>query len=298
MDWVIHHKGEPPFYHEVSDIREWDKNFLEAGVGEVLSTLPASLISARSRLGTITRHNTDNTSVVSVTYQRNYSSVLSKLHTSCKDRRGLKMYVYALSRVQLVSKDGVRFTVDCEIVKKCMKTVKNLFDNLGKFEPEEAIPILVVNGKILKKVMDWVIHHKGEPPSYQEVSDIREWDKNFLEFDDETLSDIIEAANYLEMGDLLQLCYTHLSTLHARYILRLGYTNLAPLRAWYTPTLPSVVALQLFKPLDEYETECAQTFRIALCNDEWWMTRIHTRKISSRGIRKRKMAASPKTAVR
>ncbi|XP_008216875.1 E3 ubiquitin ligase complex SCF subunit sconC isoform X2 [Nasonia vitripennis] len=114
-----------------------------------------------------------------------------------------------MSQVKLVSNDGVRFTVDSEIVKKCMKTVKNLFDGLGKFEPEEEIPIPVVNGEILKKVMDWVIHHKGEPPFYQEVRDIREWDKNFLEVDDETLSDIIEAANYLEMGDLLQLCYVH-----------------------------------------------------------------------------------------
>lgn len=85
-----------------------------------------------------------------------------------------------MPQIKLVSNDGVSFTVDSEIVTKCMKTIQNLFDGLGKFDPEEEITIPVANGEILRTIIDWVIHHKGDPPFYEEVRDIREWDQNFL----------------------------------------------------------------------------------------------------------------------
>ncbi|OXU24991.1 hypothetical protein TSAR_000519 [Trichomalopsis sarcophagae] len=164
--------------------------------------IPASLISAQSRLGTNTRHNTDalcSKRHVRGTSWFSYSSVALRNFTQAAK----------MSRVKLLSSDGVVYTVDGDIIKKSMKFVQILFDDLVDLDPDELIPIPIIEDKILKKLIDWVIYHKGEPPFYKEVSDIHEFDKKFLEVDDETLSAIVQAADWLQMDDLLQLCYVH-----------------------------------------------------------------------------------------
>ncbi len=59
--------------------------------------------------------------------------------------------------VQLQAADGELFKVDLETVK-CSGTIK---DHEGKMEgTTDAIQLDKVNGRVLRKVMEWAKHHK------------------------------------------------------------------------------------------------------------------------------------------
>lgn len=66
-----------------------------------------------------------------------------------------------MSKVTLVSCDGVKFPgVDVEIAAGS-QTLSDMLDNLGvsEDENEEAIPIPNVSGESLKIVLDWISRH-------------------------------------------------------------------------------------------------------------------------------------------
>lgn len=76
----------------------------------------------------------------------------------------------------------------------------------------KPIPVPNVNEIVLKKVMEWCEHHKGDPVTGNEAdldanrkrtTDINEWDQKFLQVDQEMLFEIILAANYLDIKGLL-----------------------------------------------------------------------------------------------
>lgn len=56
-----------------------------------------------------------------------------------------------------------------------------------------------VNESVLKKVIEWCEHHKGDPPaaadddsdSRKKSTDIDEWDQKFMQVDQEMLFEII-----------------------------------------------------------------------------------------------------------
>jgi S-phase kinase-associated protein 1 len=68
-----------------------------------------------------------------------------------------------------------------------------------------------VNGKVLKKVLQWCKKHQGDPePKSDNLTDgpparIGRWDEEFMRVDQEFLFEIILAANYMEIGGLLDL---------------------------------------------------------------------------------------------
>ncbi|KAG0905100.1 hypothetical protein G6F33_012431 [Rhizopus arrhizus] len=73
-------------------------------------------------------------------------------------------------------------------------------------DSEDPIPIPNVNEEILQKVIEWCIHHENDKIQEEENlrnTDIEDWDKNFFEVDQEMLFDIILAANYLDIKQLL-----------------------------------------------------------------------------------------------
>ncbi|CAO3692204.1 unnamed protein product [Umbelopsis ramanniana] len=79
-------------------------------------------------------------------------------------------------------------------------------------ESDAPIPLPNVTAKILKKVIDWCEHHRSDPVSQQEevndrkrLTEIDEWDQKFMEVDQETLFEIILAANYLDIKPLLDI---------------------------------------------------------------------------------------------
>ncbi|GAB5590404.1 hypothetical protein Unana1_05304 [Umbelopsis nana] len=132
--------------------------------------------------------------------------------------------------VQLLSSDNETFTVDKQVAERsiliknmlevqdvCARQIAvtviidiNLWLDVG--ESDAPIPLPNVTAKILKKVIDWCEHHRGDPVSQQEeindrkrLTEIDEWDQKFMEVDQETLFEIILAANYLDIKPLLDI---------------------------------------------------------------------------------------------
>ena len=95
--------------------------------------------------------------------------------------------------------------------------IKNMMEDIGEQAMTEAIPIpnvspqhllellwvtnqpLQVNEAVLNKVIEWCVHHKGDPPaandddadSRKKTTDIEEWDQKFMQVDQEMLFEII-----------------------------------------------------------------------------------------------------------
>jgi len=112
----------------------------------------------------------------------------------------------------LQSSDGEDIQVDRDVAERSV-LIKNMVGDLGEEAMEEPIPIPNVNAAVLKKVIEWCIHHKHDPPSTNEddsdsrkkTTDIEEWDQKFMQVDQEMLFEIILAANYLDIKALLDV---------------------------------------------------------------------------------------------
>ncbi|KIK71588.1 hypothetical protein GYMLUDRAFT_52645 [Collybiopsis luxurians FD-317 M1] len=109
----------------------------------------------------------------------------------------------------LVSSDGKIFLVERDIAERSV-FIKNMIEDLG--ELSQPIPLLNVSGDILEKVLLYCEHHRGEPLPEPEVDETRRrkieitpWDRNFIAVDQDTLFEIILAANYMDIKDLLDL---------------------------------------------------------------------------------------------
>ena len=120
-----------------------------------------------------------------------------------------------MPQIKLQSNDGEIFSVDVKIAKMS-KTIKTMLEDLGleDSEDEETVPLPNVSSDILKKVIEWSTHHKDDKDDkvdddddYKErrSDDIAKWDVDFLKVDQGTLFEIILAANYLDIKDLLEV---------------------------------------------------------------------------------------------
>ncbi|RPB05664.1 E3 ubiquitin ligase SCF complex, Skp subunit [Choiromyces venosus 120613-1] len=115
-----------------------------------------------------------------------------------------------MSEIKLLSSDQATITVEKSVAERSI-LIKNMLEDVG--EVTEAIPIPNVNENVLKKVIEWCEHHKGDPPaqadddsdSRKKSSDIDEWDQKFMQVDQEMLFEIILAANYLDIKPLLDV---------------------------------------------------------------------------------------------
>ena len=113
-----------------------------------------------------------------------------------------------MSLFKLMSNDGVTFSVDSNIVNQ-LTTIKTMVDDLGEGDNEgEIIPLPNVRAVILEKIIQWAAYHKNDdPPSSEDddkTDDISVWDSEFLNIDQETLFELILAANYLDIRPLLK----------------------------------------------------------------------------------------------
>uniref|UniRef100_A0A7S3FAR7 SKP1 component dimerisation domain-containing protein n=1 Tax=Haptolina ericina TaxID=156174 RepID=A0A7S3FAR7_9EUKA len=103
--------------------------------------------------------------------------------------------------VKLKSKQEEIFEVEKEVAFRSV-TVKNMVEDTGF---ETPVPLPMVDSKILIKVIEYCkYHHKAEQESLPE-DEKTNWDKDFVKVDDETLFNLILAANYLDIKSLLDL---------------------------------------------------------------------------------------------
>ncbi|XP_058729140.1 SKP1-like protein 1A [Vicia villosa] len=111
-------------------------------------------------------------------------------------------------KVNLKSSDGEIFEVD-EAVALESQTIKHMIED--DCADETGIPLPMVTSKILAKVIEYCKKH-SEPAKTDEYDmpvdedDIKKWDAEFVKIDDQdTLFDLILAANFLDIKSLLDL---------------------------------------------------------------------------------------------
>ncbi|MCJ1337482.1 hypothetical protein MMC09_002764 [Bachmanniomyces sp. S44760] len=117
-----------------------------------------------------------------------------------------------MTSITLTSSDSVEISVEREVAERSI-LIKNMMEDIGDAALTEAIPIPNVNEAVLKKVIEWCQHHRGDPPasvdddsdSRKKTTDIDEWDQKFMQVDQEMLFEIILAANYLDIKALLDV---------------------------------------------------------------------------------------------
>ncbi|QRV86976.1 Skp1 family [Ceratobasidium sp. AG-Ba] len=113
----------------------------------------------------------------------------------------------------IVTSDNEQFEVDQDIVHR-MGIFAAHPDT--RSESEEPIPLKNVSSSVFKKVLEYCEHHRFEPialetdspnddPLKRQVSEVGEWDQQFIQVDQEMLFEIILAANYLDIKPLLDL---------------------------------------------------------------------------------------------
>lgn len=113
-------------------------------------------------------------------------------------------------KVKLRSSDDEMFEVDKEVADKS-QMIRNMIEDTGTDNP---IPLPNVTSKILAKVIEYCKYHvessktDGDKPTVSE-EDKKQWDTEFVKVDQATLFELILAANYLNIKELLDLtCLT------------------------------------------------------------------------------------------
>ncbi|KAJ1415029.1 S-phase kinase-associated protein 1-like [Sesbania bispinosa] len=108
-------------------------------------------------------------------------------------------------KITLWSSDGEVFEVD-EVVALELQATKYIIED-GHFDGN--IPLSNVTGRILAKVIEYCKKHveainSNDKPSEE---DLKAWDVEFMKVDQDMLFDLIMAANYLNIKNLLDLTY-------------------------------------------------------------------------------------------
>jgi S-phase kinase-associated protein 1 len=115
--------------------------------------------------------------------------------------------------VLLVTSDNEQFTADKDVVERSV-LIKNMLEDVGV--SDQPIPLPNVSSSVLKKVLEYCEHHRGDPlpaadaeqnqdETRKRTTDISEWDQKFITVDQEMLFEIILAANYLDIKSLLDV---------------------------------------------------------------------------------------------
>ncbi len=119
---------------------------------------------------------------------------------------------------KLKSNDNVIF----EVSEKCLalsKVLKNLANDFPEADAE--LPTNEVDGKTLEKIVEFLKHYENEKP--KEIpkplpsSDLKpfisEWDSEFIDkLSLEAIIDLVNAANFLDIPELVNLCCAKLAT--------------------------------------------------------------------------------------
>jgi S-phase kinase-associated protein 1 len=112
--------------------------------------------------------------------------------------------------VKLMSSDEQEFEVSMEVVKMAV-TIKNMLEDMDQMSPD-VIPLPNVTGKILSKVIEYCKYHlehltpvSEEKKEEKITENISPWDQDFCKVEQNTLFELILAANYLDIKPLLDL---------------------------------------------------------------------------------------------
>lgn len=102
----------------------------------------------------------------------------------------------------LKSSDGETFEVE-ETVALQSQTIRHMVEDECA---DSVIPLPNVKGTILSMVVEYCKKHvEAAAAAAGGDNDVKNWDRDFVKVDQETLLDLLMAANYLNIKDLLEL---------------------------------------------------------------------------------------------
>ena len=114
-----------------------------------------------------------------------------------------------MATVKLISQEGSEMEVDADVAQYCV-LIKSMIEDAG---PDEDIPLPNVKKAILEKVIEFCQHIREQPMEEIEKplksDNLRDivpaWYADFVDVEQETLFEIVLAANYLDLKPLLEL---------------------------------------------------------------------------------------------
>ncbi|KAJ9066632.1 hypothetical protein DSO57_1007706 [Entomophthora muscae] len=113
-----------------------------------------------------------------------------------------------MTLIKLKSSEGTEFSVERNIIERSV-LIRNILEDLG--ESDTPLPLPNVSASVLTKVLEYCTQHKEDPLNVPEDSqdkvleEIEPWDVEFCKVDQGTLFDLLLAANYLDIKQLLDL---------------------------------------------------------------------------------------------
>ena len=120
--------------------------------------------------------------------------------------------------ISLMPKEGKSMirSIDLNVAKMCT-TLKNMVECTKAIDEAQPVPLPDVSAKVLDKIIEYLNYHVDDPiedkdSDDEEYNDIKrsddmcEWDRKFIsEVDRDTLFQLIQAANFLNIKGLLEL---------------------------------------------------------------------------------------------
>ena len=107
--------------------------------------------------------------------------------------------------LKLQSSDGIIFSVDVETVNQLM-TIKTMIDHENGENSEEVTPVPAVKAEILEKIIQWAECHKID----SDIKSNNDWSFPHSNLEMRKIFEIIIAADYLDVGNLLKECFHNL----------------------------------------------------------------------------------------
>ncbi|PIA62088.1 hypothetical protein AQUCO_00200230v1 [Aquilegia coerulea] len=101
--------------------------------------------------------------------------------------------------ITLRTSDGIEFVVE-EGAMLLSETIKHIIEDGCA---DNVIPLHNVTGKYLGMIIEYCKKHYGKMSRDEE--ELKKWDAEFIDLDIPTLFDLITAADYLSVKDLLEL---------------------------------------------------------------------------------------------
>eukprot|EP01147_Barroeca_monosierra_P001412 gene1412-4578_t len=121
-------------------------------------------------------------------------------------------------QVKVKSSDDREFVILMKVARMSV-TIKNMLQDLGWEEDEEAFPIPGVESNILQKVFEYCENHADDMPDKDDAGPKKDeepsgFDAEFLrDMDQNTLFKLILAANFLDIKPLLDLTCRHVANM-------------------------------------------------------------------------------------
>lgn len=110
--------------------------------------------------------------------------------------------------IRLQSADLEVFELDAEYARHS-GWIRSILEESRNLDRQDLISLRTVNGVVLRKVIDWLVHHKddlteGDEEMEEKSEYLLKWDKEFFDVEKEMLIDLVLAANLLDIRGLLE----------------------------------------------------------------------------------------------